>query len=567
MHTSKDDYLINTLRFVSTKEATQIYSVILPEILTSPEMKETKAYKTYLGFATGAIPPKIAMKFKKASPSKKDLNLSLVLVDKEPKSAKKKVPTKKTARKQTSGVVIRDTHVESSSKRKEKVDVARVKGIELLSEVALTEEAQVKEDQRKSLRDFHRTHPSGSGTVVEIPPSVEKSEVESWGNDKDDNNNDNDSESDCSDEGDDSDDRTQSNSVKGSDLEHDTKKNESDSDQQENKEEAKDDEEEKEEEFDEDKAEGVKDEELDYTTSLLYDDVDVRRNDPVQLMKGLVIDDAHVTISTAKKTKVPVTSSSYSSDLASKFLNFLDIPTTDTEIVSLMDVPVHHESSYDDAASLIEFELKKILINEMDKSESYLTAPEHKDCYDRLIKSYELDKDLFSTYDKVYSLKRNREDKDKDEGPNVGSDRGLKKRKTSKDVEPTKGLKIKESTSGSSEGTKSQLKSSRKSVQLEEPEFEVADSDMAQDQEGNMGNDDDKPMKEAASTRDWFTKPKQPQEPTNLDWNVGKTLQQGPTQSWLMTLADSTDKSLKSFDELMSTPIDFSAYIMNGLKI
>ncbi|GJR96229.1 hypothetical protein Tco_0268403 [Tanacetum coccineum] len=34
-----------------------------------------------------------------------------------------------------------------------------------------------------------------------------------------------------------------------------------------------------------------------------------------------------------------------------------------------------------------------------------------------------------------------------------------------------------------------------------------------------------------------------------------------------MTLATSTDKSLKSFDELTSTPIDFSAYIMNGLKI
>nr|GEU44469.1 hypothetical protein [Tanacetum cinerariifolium] len=36
-----------------------------------------------------------------------------------------------------------------------------------------------------------------------------------------------------------------------------------------------------------------------------------------------------------------------------------------------------------------------------------------------------------------------------------------------------------------------------------------------------------------------------------------------------MTLAasSSTDKSLKSFDELMSTHIDFSAYIMNGFKI
>ncbi|GJR74365.1 hypothetical protein Tco_0086730 [Tanacetum coccineum] len=36
-----------------------------------------------------------------------------------------------------------------------------------------------------------------------------------------------------------------------------------------------------------------------------------------------------------------------------------------------------------------------------------------------------------------------------------------------------------------------------------------------------------------------------------------------------MTLAasTSTDKSLKDFDELMSTPIDFSGYILNGLKI
>ncbi|GJX11594.1 hypothetical protein Tco_0201453 [Tanacetum coccineum] len=143
----------------------------------------------------------------------------------------------------------------------------------------------------------------------------------------------------------------------------------------------------------------------------------------------------------------------------------------------------------------------------------------------------------------------------------------LKKRKTSKNSEPTKGPKAKESQSGSSKGTKSQPKSSGKYVQSEEPEFEVADSDMPQDQEGNLGNDDDEPMKETVSKRDWFTKPTQPQEPTDPDWNVGKTPQQGQTQSWLMTLASSADKPSKTFDELMSTPIDFSAYIMNGLKI
>ncbi|GJU95242.1 hypothetical protein Tco_1319998 [Tanacetum coccineum] len=160
-----------------------------------------------------------------------------------------------------------------------------------------------------------------------------------------------------------------------------------------------------------------------------------------------------------------------------------------------------------------QFELKKILIDKMDKSESYLAAPEHRECYEGFIKSYDLDKTLLSTYDKVYLLKRSRKDKDKDEDPSTESDRGLKKRKTSKDAEPTK----------------------------EEPEFEVADSDMPQDHEGNLGNDDEEPKE--------------------------KTLQQGQNQSWLMTLASSADKQSKTFDELMSTPRDFSTYIMNGLKI
>ncbi|GKC78603.1 hypothetical protein Tco_1129377, partial [Tanacetum coccineum] len=84
-------------------------------------------------------------------------------------------------------------------------------------------------------------------------------------------------------------------------------------------------------------------------------------------------------------------------------------------------------------------------------------------------------------------------------------------------------------------------KSSGKYVQSEELEFEVADFDMPQDQKKNLGNDDEEPK--------------------------GKTPQQGPTQSWLMTLASSADKPSKTFDELMSTHIDFSAYIMNGLKI
>ncbi|GKG26734.1 hypothetical protein Tco_0402437, partial [Tanacetum coccineum] len=115
-----------------------------------------------------------------------------------------------------------------------------------------------------------------------------------------------------------------------------------------------------------DKAEGDEDEEMDYTTSQLYDDMEIRLNEPVDTDKGFVqeegtdaeitnvqqrnenpeisqvIEDAHVTLSTIlQKTEVPVTSSSHSSNLASKFLKFSNIPHTDAKIVSLMDLHVH----------------------------------------------------------------------------------------------------------------------------------------------------------------------------------------------------------------------------------
>ncbi|GJX88168.1 hypothetical protein Tco_0340182 [Tanacetum coccineum] len=157
-------------------ESSQIYGAILPECLTSPAMKESKAYKTYIGYATGEVPPKTARKFKKASPTKKDSDL--VPIDKEPVTKGKRVKRSvtKSSTKPATGIVIREPLVETKSKgkEKEKVDAACGKGIELLSEVALTEKAQLKEVRKKSLRDFHKTHPSGSGTGAEKPPSVEK---------------------------------------------------------------------------------------------------------------------------------------------------------------------------------------------------------------------------------------------------------------------------------------------------------------------------------------------------------------------------------------------------------
>ncbi|GJY23478.1 hypothetical protein Tco_0397136 [Tanacetum coccineum] len=288
-------------------------------------MKETKAYNTYLGFATGATPPKKAQKFKRPASPK----LTIIPTSTEEptgKSKRVKRPTKKSIMAPARGVVIRENPEMPLSKKKEKVDVTR-----------------------------------------------------------DDNNNKQDSSGEDSDQENASDDdKTKSENDNESDFEYETDENESgsESDHEENKEDEDDEEEVKDElvktpsndsdNEDEikitDKAEGDEDEEMDYTTSQLYDDVDIRLNEPVDTVKGFiqeegtdaamtnvqhrdenleilqVIEGAHVTLSTIpQKTEVPVTSSSHSSDLAAKFLNFSDISHTNAKIVSPMDVHVHHE--------------------------------------------------------------------------------------------------------------------------------------------------------------------------------------------------------------------------------
>nr|GFC25370.1 hypothetical protein [Tanacetum cinerariifolium] len=228
MHTSKDDYLINTLRFVSTKKETQNYGAIILESLTSHEMKETQAYQTYLAFATGATPPK--------------------------KSKRVKRPAKKSTKTLARGVVIRETLEMPLSKKKEKMTVDKRKGINLLSEVSLTKEVQFEEVQKKSIREFYKTHPSGSGTITKTTLSVSKikpsatsegtgikpgvldvaeeesseSKAESWVSDEDDSNNEQVSSDEDSNQEKDSDgEKTQSDNELNSDLEHETNKSES----------------------------------------------------------------------------------------------------------------------------------------------------------------------------------------------------------------------------------------------------------------------------------------------------------------------------------------------------
>nr|GEU60245.1 hypothetical protein [Tanacetum cinerariifolium] len=249
-------------------------------------------------------------------------------------------------------------------------------------------------------------------------------------------------------------------------------------------EEVKDDDDEDDDDDDNDKSKGDEDRGMDDTTNQFSVDVqdkkaDVKMTDAQQEKENLkitqeqVVEYAHVMITTVGKESEGLDANfSHSSDLASKFLIFLDILPNDAKIVSPLDVHVHHEVPSIHTSTLLTI--------------SILVIPE---------------------------------------------------------ASPT--------------------------VQSEEQEFKVGNTGTPQGQEGNLGNDDVKPRKKSTSRSDWFTKPLRHQEPTDPDWNVVKTSQKGPTQNWMMTLtaSTSTDKSLKDFDEFISTPIDFSSYILNGLKI
>ncbi|GJZ68723.1 hypothetical protein Tco_0631963 [Tanacetum coccineum] len=132
------------------------------------------------------------------------------------------------------------------------------------------------------------------------------------------------------------------------------------------------------------------------------------------------------------------------------------------------------QSTYEAAASLTEFELKKILLDKLEKSKSYQAAEDHRNLYDALV-------ECLSPASKE-----------------------------------------------------------------EEPVFETADTEMPQDQGDDMEN-------------------KRPPTP-DPDWNTRKQIDSRPPQTWISQIAKA-EKPPLTFDELMSTLIDFSAFVMNHIKI
>nr|GFA60728.1 hypothetical protein [Tanacetum cinerariifolium] len=97
-------------------------------------------------------------------------------------------------------------------------------------------------------------------------------------------------------------------------------------------------------------------------------------------------------------------------------------------------------------------------------------SDEQKNLYKALVDAYECDKLILDTYEDTVTLKRRRDDVDKDEEPSAGSKRGSKRRRAGKEPESTNAPKEKTSkTSGkSTEGSKSHHKTASESAPAEE---------------------------------------------------------------------------------------------------
>ncbi|GJW27812.1 hypothetical protein Tco_0044687 [Tanacetum coccineum] len=185
----------------------------------------------------------------------------------------------------------------------------------------------------------------------------------------------------------------------------------------------------------------------------------------------------------------------------------------------------------------------------MERNKSIHKSDEQNNLYKALVDAYKSDKLILDTYGETVSFKRRQDEEDKDKEPSAGSNRGSKRRRTRKEPKSTSTPKEKTSktTGKSTEGSKFHQKSADESAQAEDLMQTAKDLEEPAHQEFETG------------------KPAKPPTPDH-DWNKTLSDAHGPVQPWLSSLAQMEDPC-KSFNELMDTPFDFLAFVINRLKV
>nr|GEU57708.1 hypothetical protein [Tanacetum cinerariifolium] len=463
-HYARDDHMFTTIKLVSRHQNTQQYGVILPVELTNKAIRNSESYKEYYAITSGAEPPKTKASIRKKQSSSDTTMPPLTATGKRLKTSAK---------------------VGQPAKDKQPAKSSTAKGLTVLSEVALTEAEQIKLATKRSLTQTRISHASGSGADE--------------GTDDDDDQDEQDDDDDQDDQDDDDDEQSDSDN-NGDDFVH-PKFSIHD-------EEAKD-----EESFDP----IVRTPSHDDKTDDEDNDEDSRDIQMADVQTTQVIEDTHVTL-TLVNPEGQQQSSSMSSRYVLNMLNLslntgvdsifdsplrIDVSVTtaaeppllsvtnlppptisiilhvqqtpapspeNVPSLSLQDLPnfgslfgFDHrfkllkqtsrnlckqtnflksflrfpleaevltrssnssKTSYVVAADLSELEPKKILIEKMESNKSIHKSNKQKNFYKALVDAYECNKLILDTYGDTVTLKRRRDDKDKDKEPSAGSNRG-----------------------------------------------------------------------------------------------------------------------------------------------
>nr|GEW03173.1 hypothetical protein [Tanacetum cinerariifolium] len=240
-------------------------------------------------------------------------------------------------------------------------------------------------------------------------------------------------------------------------------------------------------------------------------------------------------------------SSSASSGFISKMINpnlntcidsILNLNTESTYLVDVLSDRLREEAKAknEDFINKIDENIKKIIKEQVKvqvKEQVSKILPRIKKFVNEQLKAEVLTRasNEAKTSPAILTFKRRQNDEDEDKEPSAGSNRGSKRRRSGKEPESTSAPKEETSklTGSSKEGSKSETRSTDKSVQAEE----------------------EKP-----------TKPPTP----DRDWNKTLPIVHGPIQLWISTLAQNEDPC-ESFNELMDTPLGFLVFVLNRLKV
>nr|GEW52685.1 retrovirus-related Pol polyprotein from transposon TNT 1-94 [Tanacetum cinerariifolium] len=549
-HYARDDQMFTTIKLVSRHQNIQQFSVMLPIELTNEDIRNSEAYKEYYKVASRAAPPKTKASVRKT------------------KSSPDTTITPPTAV---------GTRLSTSTKGKQPAKASKAKSLTMLSEVAMTEAEQLKLAMKRSMQQTHISQASGSGIdegtgiIPRVPdvPTEESNEEISWKSSDEDDDDDQDD--------DDQDEEEEMKDEESFDLIAKTPKN-SDDEGNDNAslglnvgseagQDAKDDEDELYRDVNIN-LEGRVVQMIDVHTTQEFEDTNVT----LTLFAGAVFFILEIVqrymdqrMNEAVKVAVQIQSDRLRDEAQAKneeFIKNLDeniqkiikeqvkeqVKVQVSKILQKIEKTVSEQleaevltrssnsskASYAVAADLSEMELKKILIEKIEGNKSIHRSDKQRNLYKALVEAYESDKIILDTYGDIVTLKRHRDDDaDKDKEPSARSDRGSKRRREGKEPESTSAPKEKatRTTGKSTQGSKSQQKAAS----------------------------------ESAPHPEWFQQQNKPPTPDRA-WNKTLPATHGSIQLWISDLAKQAD-SRSSFNELMDTPVDFSAFLMNRLKV